>query len=209
MDKPSVKKEISELATSIKTQVDNFGERVSKPELDELVEKIGLLHKRCSVLEHMNADYNAGLAAKAADLAEEPKTEEPVITPPPPVEEEKPSESIITPAPQEEEPKKEEPIITPAPPVEEVAEKREPEPAPAPAESAKKMAIGINDKFQFIKELFAGDAEKYAAAITKLNMIAIPAEAELYFKSLQELNGWDEESATVQHLLNLMQKRFK
>ena len=182
MDKPSIKKEISELASSIKTQVDNFGERVSKPELDELMEKIGRLHKRCSVLEHMNTPDQPNEEQSA-------KVEDP----------------IITPAPAEEKP---EPIITPAPPVEEAVKMSEPEVAPKVETNAKKMAIGINDKFQFIKELFAGDTEMYVTAIGKLNSISIPQEADLYFKSLQEINNWDEESETVQHLLTLMKKRF-
>lgn len=196
MDKPSVKKEISELATSIKTQVDNFGERVSEPELDELMGKIGALHKRCSVLEHMNAPYNAAIKA------EKEKT---IVTPPP--VEEKPSEPIITPAPQQEAKPEEAPIIPPAPPEKPVAEKEE-TPVERLTVNTDKMPIGINDKFQFIKELFAGDADKYNAAMEKLNSIGIKEEAELYFKSLQEINKWDEESETVQRLLIMMQGRF-
>lgn len=201
MDKSTIRNEIKALANSIKTQAEAFGEEISKTELDSMMKTIGQLHKKCSVLEHMNTP----------EEAEQPKQEpeaKVIITPAPePKAEEKPAEPIVTPAPEVKAPERE-PIIPPAAPVTEEPKKEE---MPAPVASKKelkKMAIGINDKFQFTKELFGGDAKKYSEAIEKLNMLSIAAEADLYFKSLVELNSWDEESETVQHLQKLMVKRF-
>lgn len=65
-------------------------------------------------------------------------------------------------------------------------------------------AIGINDKFLFIKELFSGNAEVYREAIEYLNRAADFNTAYQYIEHHFE---WDMESDAAQKLLDLVRRR--
>ncbi len=65
-------------------------------------------------------------------------------------------------------------------------------------------AIGINEKFLFIKELFSGNAEAYREAIDYLNRAADFNTAYQYIEHHFE---WDMESDAAQKLLDLVRRR--
>ena len=72
-----------------------------------------------------------------------------------------------------------------------------------------RSAIGINDKFQFIQELFAGDEKSFEVGIKTINAFKIFPEAQFYIKrELREKNNWDEESNVVKQFNQLIKRRF-
>lgn len=71
------------------------------------------------------------------------------------------------------------------------------------------VAIGLNQKFQFIKELFDGDAEAYSKAVTTLNQCDSLEDAQKVVKNeLMNPYGWDEEDQTTLVFLNLVERRY-
>jgi hypothetical protein len=72
-----------------------------------------------------------------------------------------------------------------------------------------KIAIGINDKFVFMNELFDGSLEEYNASIDLLNNCQNASEAEQkIFLELQPKYHWDMNSSVVKSLLALIERRF-
>ncbi|QEC66393.1 hypothetical protein FRZ67_03405 [Panacibacter ginsenosidivorans] len=72
-----------------------------------------------------------------------------------------------------------------------------------------KKAIGINDRFVFIEELFRGDENMYERSIKTINSFTIFPEAEYWIqRELKTKIGWDEESLTVKHFDQLVRRRF-
>ncbi len=67
-------------------------------------------------------------------------------------------------------------------------------------------AIGVNDKFQYIKELFKGDGEKFMETIDFLNEVNSEEEAANY---LEENFSLDIEDPLVMRLLNLARRKLK
>jgi hypothetical protein len=66
-------------------------------------------------------------------------------------------------------------------------------------------AIGINDKFLFIKELFNGNAQQYKETLEQLNNSADFNTAVQYME--QQFN-WEMESEAVMKLLDLLRRRY-
>ena len=77
-----------------------------------------------------------------------------------------------------------------------------------PAISDLSKAIGINDKFLFANELFAGNMQEYSIAIQQLNTSETLESAMDYFSNLQQLYEWDSENKTVNRLLDLIDRRY-
>ena len=72
-----------------------------------------------------------------------------------------------------------------------------------------RKAIGINDRFLFINELFRGDENMYERSIKTINNFNIYAEAEYWIsRELKVKLGWDGSSTTVQHFDQLVKRRF-
>jgi hypothetical protein len=66
------------------------------------------------------------------------------------------------------------------------------------------VAIGVNERFIFINELFNGDAETYDKTIKILNNVHNFNEA---FNYLSQTFSWDFESDTAHKLLELVRRR--
>jgi len=66
-------------------------------------------------------------------------------------------------------------------------------------------AIGLNDKFLFIRELFEGDKEKYHEAIQIINEMPGFEEAKAY---IHERFDWDEEQPEVKKFMELVGRKF-
>ncbi|MCW3083944.1 MAG: hypothetical protein JWP12_1310 [Bacteroidetes bacterium] len=150
------------------------------------------------------------------------KTETPVETPKAEVKPEEPKKEIPKPeVKQEVKPEDKKPVdlfgseipVVEKPKAEKKPEKKE-EKLPTlnkiqkPPVSDIRAAIGINDKFQFANELFAGEMKEYDIAIQQLNSAETMESASEYFRSLEQLYGWDPESETVKRLYDLVDRRY-
>lgn len=72
-----------------------------------------------------------------------------------------------------------------------------------------KTGIGLNEKFLFIRELFANDHQAYAEAVDQLNAKASVADAELYIAGeLLPRYGWNLEHEALVNFLHLIFRRF-
>jgi hypothetical protein len=71
-----------------------------------------------------------------------------------------------------------------------------------------KAAIGINEKFAYLKELFKNNVNDYNEALEKLNNFESYAEAEDYFQELKAKYDWDSESKSFQGLADLLNRRY-
>ncbi|HEV7780619.1 MAG TPA: hypothetical protein VGO58_05100, partial [Chitinophagaceae bacterium] len=63
-----------------------------------------------------------------------------------------------------------------------------------------RKAVGINDRFVFINELFRGDENMYERSIKTINTFNIYAEAEYWISRELKLKlAWNNDNQTVQH----------
>lgn len=69
-------------------------------------------------------------------------------------------------------------------------------------------AIGINDKFLLLNELFSGSMEKYNRSIKALNNFTTYLGAVTYMSELQIEFQWDCESEAYKKLNDLVERRF-
>jgi hypothetical protein len=102
-----------------------------------------------------------------------------------------------------EELKKEEPVITKVeiPEVKKTETKHD--------VSSKKLEISINQKFQFINELFNQNAGEYSSAIDQLNNCENWADADSYLMGLKSVYNWKDHSETYKRFKELAKKRFE
>ena len=151
------------------------------------------------------------VAEEAASAQEEPQETAPA--------EEKPTSPI-----QEEKPEPEASAAKPAEttldlfsaaPQETLGETLKPSEKPALADALQstgisdlREAIGINDKFLFINELFNGDLERYNKVLDELNGFTGLLGAQTYLAELQVQYQWDEESPAYQKLSALLERKF-
>lgn len=72
-----------------------------------------------------------------------------------------------------------------------------------------RRAIGINDRFVFINELFRGDEVMYERSIKTINGFRIFPEAEYWIeRELKVKLGWDETKESTRHFYQLVKRRF-
>ncbi|MDD3688137.1 MAG: hypothetical protein PHE56_15415 [Bacteroidales bacterium] len=68
-----------------------------------------------------------------------------------------------------------------------------------------KAAIGVGDRFLYIRELFGGSTDTFDETINHLNSLHSFADAQSY---LSAKFGWDETSGTVGSFLNVVKRRY-
>jgi hypothetical protein len=68
-------------------------------------------------------------------------------------------------------------------------------------------AIGINEKFQFISQLFHGDSNKYNQFIQEMNNCPSVELAHDTIKQIADTNRW-ENQPTAKHLIELIERKF-
>lgn len=72
-----------------------------------------------------------------------------------------------------------------------------------------RKAIGINDRFLYINELFRGDENMYERSIKTINSFSILPEAEYWIqRELKTKIGWSEGNEVVQQFTQLVRRRF-
>jgi hypothetical protein len=78
----------------------------------------------------------------------------------------------------------------------------------APIKDLKK-AIGVNERFLYLNELFRGDEAMYERSIKTINAFNVYPEAELWIRRELKLKlGWDEKYQTVKQFDQLIKRRF-
>ncbi|WP_343675045.1 hypothetical protein [Chitinophaga sp.] len=72
-----------------------------------------------------------------------------------------------------------------------------------------RQAIGINDKFQFIQELFRGDVDTYERSVKTINEMHSLQDAEYWIeRELKIRQGWVDDNRAVRQFYALVKKRF-
>jgi hypothetical protein len=72
-----------------------------------------------------------------------------------------------------------------------------------------KKAIGVNDRYVFISQLFRGDEVMYERSLKTINGFRILPEAEYWMeRELKVKLGWDENREATRHFYQLVKRRF-
>lgn len=71
-----------------------------------------------------------------------------------------------------------------------------------------RSAVGINEKFLFINELFDGSLKNYEDAVSRLNQCASGAEAGQILDEFQANYRWDRDDPTTLTFMDLVRRRF-
>lgn len=71
-----------------------------------------------------------------------------------------------------------------------------------------KAAIGINEKFGYLKDLFKNNVNEYNSALDKLNNFDNYEEAEDYFQELKTKYEWNPEGKSFHGLAELLNRRY-
>ncbi len=69
-------------------------------------------------------------------------------------------------------------------------------------------AIGLNQKFLFMNDLFEGENNHYKEAINNLNNFASYIEADEYINTLRARHNWESSSNTLKEFLDLVERRY-
>jgi hypothetical protein len=72
-----------------------------------------------------------------------------------------------------------------------------------------RKAIGINDRYLFINELFSGDEAMFERSVKTLNQFSILPEAEFWMqRELRIKLGWKDDNPLVRQFVQLVRRRF-
>ncbi len=72
-----------------------------------------------------------------------------------------------------------------------------------------KKAVGVNDRYQFVNDLFRGDESMYERCLKTINGFNIYPEAQYWIqRELKVKMGWNENSETVKLFDQLVRRRF-
>jgi hypothetical protein len=72
-----------------------------------------------------------------------------------------------------------------------------------------RKAIGINDRYLYINDLFNGDEAMFERSVKTLNQFSILPEAEFWMqRELRIKLGWKEDNTLVQQFVQLVRRRF-
>jgi len=71
-----------------------------------------------------------------------------------------------------------------------------------------KAAIGINEKFLFVNQLFEGNLQNYSAAVEKINSMNDLIAAKQVAADLAGQMNWDDDNEHVKNFMELLERRF-
>lgn len=74
--------------------------------------------------------------------------------------------------------------------------------------SAKRIELGLNDKFRIINELFNQNSTEFNLAMEQLNLIESFENSQSYLNELKNLYNWQNDHELMLRLFHLNQKRF-
>ncbi|MEQ9064093.1 MAG: hypothetical protein RIE58_07940 [Vicingaceae bacterium] len=69
-------------------------------------------------------------------------------------------------------------------------------------------AIGINEKYLFASELFAGSIEMLKESVSVLNQLVDLDQANAYLDEMASKHNWDPESEIVKNFRELVEKKY-
>lgn len=71
-----------------------------------------------------------------------------------------------------------------------------------------KSIIGINEKFQFINELFDGNMKEYTVALDQINNFSSKQEADSYLSNLKEIYKWPTDNEVANNFKEIVKRLF-
>ena len=71
-----------------------------------------------------------------------------------------------------------------------------------------RAAIGLNEKFQFINQLFGGDSGKYNAAVEQFNGFLNLESAHDFLNQTSVENNWENHAAAASAFVDLVERRY-
>lgn len=71
-----------------------------------------------------------------------------------------------------------------------------------------KSIIGINEKFQFINELFDGNMKEYTVALDQINNFSSKQEADSYLSNLKEMYKWPTDNEVANNFKEIVKRLF-
>ena len=188
MDKNQIRKDIENLIGNIKEHFDNAldHDHIPQLELETIVNKIEKLHQKAIILHFLNdKNHETPKEQKIAETSSETAPVARVQT--------DLFGGAVNPKPVAQSTQK----------TEKINDKK------ADAIADIHTAIGINEKFQFINELFEGNTNEYTAAINQLNNYTSFTEAESYLNSIKEIYKWKEDELLVDKFMNIVRRKLK
>ncbi|NWJ52809.1 MAG: hypothetical protein HXX14_18295 [Bacteroidetes bacterium] len=72
-----------------------------------------------------------------------------------------------------------------------------------------RSAIGINDKFLMMNQLFTGSLEQYNSNIERLNNFHNFDDADAFLFQLKELHGWADDLTALEKLKHYVKRRYQ
>ena len=188
MDKNQIRKDIEGLIENIKEHFDNAlnYDHIPQLELETILSKIQKLHHKAIVFHYLNEkQFEDEHTTAYVHISKEPEIKPKVQT-----------DLFGGPV----NPK---PTATAAQKTEPASEKKQ------AAIDDIRSAIGLNEKFQFINELFGGDQNEYNAAIDQLNANTSLSDAESYLTSIKEIYKWKEEDMIVEKFMSILKRKLQ
>ena len=71
-----------------------------------------------------------------------------------------------------------------------------------------KSIIVINEKFQFINELFDGNMKEYTVALDQINNFSSKQEADSYLSNLKEMYKWPTDNEVANNFKEIVKRLF-
>lgn len=71
-----------------------------------------------------------------------------------------------------------------------------------------KATIGLNEKFQFINQLFNGDSQKYNASVDVLNSCGSSSRAQDFMKNISQEYNWEKQPSIASLFMDIVERRF-
>jgi hypothetical protein len=230
MDTSIIKKDIAALVKTINEQfavIENTT-HCSQQQTAMLVHSVEQLHKKAVVFDFVNTQIPI-IETKTAQIPIVKPVEKPVVVAASVVEKiivqemppaSQPVQQVINTQPPPTEVKKEvslpepkvvENAINNAPPAVEQIVKEQvlaPEAKATPKRDIK-TSIGINDKFEFISELFKGSMSDYEASIQLFNSATNSEMTLLLLNDLHKKYNWQEDNETLNRFVEIVKNTLK
>jgi uncharacterized protein YqgV (UPF0045/DUF77 family) len=188
MDKNQIRKDIESLIDNIKEHFDNAldHDHIPQLELETIVNKIEKLHQKAIIFHYLNEKHH--------EVDRTHKNIEPVAD----TSSTEPQQTDLFGS-----------AIAPKQPAQTITKSTSQAEKKTESISDINTAIGINEKFQFINELFEGNMNEYTAAINQLNNYTSFSEAEAYLNSVKGIYKWNDDQPMVEKFMSIVKRKLK